>query len=43
MGGFWYDREAAEAITRHADPLTMNEEGVFFTADGKAVASPIAV
>ena len=43
MGGFWYDGEAAEAITRHADPLTMNEEGVFFTADGKAVASPIAV
>ena len=43
MGGFWYDGEAAEAITRHADPLTMNEEGIFFTADGTAVASPIAV
>lgn len=41
-GGFWYDETAAAAITSHADPLTMNEEGVFFTADGTAVASPIA-
>ena len=41
MGGFWYDEDAAAAITSHADPLTMNEEGVFFTADGTAVASPI--
>ena len=41
-GGFWYDETAAAAITGHADPLTMNEEGVFFTADGTAVASPIA-
>ena len=41
-GGFWYDETAAAAITGHADTLTMNEEGVFFTADGTAVASPIA-
>ena len=27
---------------RTVQPLTMNEEGVFFTADGTAVASPIA-
>ena len=42
MGSFWYDETAAAAITSHADPLTMNEEGIFFTADGTAVASPIA-
>lgn len=42
MNGFWYNAAAAAAITSHADPLTMNENGVFSTADGVEVASPIA-
>ena len=42
MNGFWYNDAAATAITSHADPLTMNESGVFSTADGVEVASPIA-
>ena len=42
MNGFWYNDAAAVAITSHADPLTMNESGVFSTADGVEVASPIA-
>jgi len=42
MGCFRYNEDAAVAITSHADPLTMNEKGVFFTAEGTAVASPIA-
>ena len=41
MGGFWYDEAAAAAITSHADPLTMNEEGIFCSADGTHVAAPI--
>ena len=43
MAGFWYDEDAAAAVTSHADPLIMNEKGVFFTSDGTEVASPIAV
>ena len=42
MNGFWYNDAAAVAITSHADPLSMNENGVFSTADGVEVASPIA-
>ena len=42
MNGFWYDAANAVAITSHADPLTQGENGVFSTADGAEVASPIA-
>ncbi len=41
MGGFWYDNENTAAIVSHADPLTMDENGVFFTSEGVEVASPI--
>jgi hypothetical protein len=41
MGGFWYDQENTAAIVSHADPLTMDENGVFSTAEGEQVASPI--
>lgn len=39
---FWYDAENAALITSHADPLTLNENGAFVTADGVQVAAPIA-
>ncbi len=42
MNGFWYDAANATAITSHADPLAQGENGVFSTADGAEVASPIA-
>ncbi|MBQ7520818.1 MAG: hypothetical protein IJU12_10895 [Clostridia bacterium] len=42
MNGFWYDAVNTAAITSHADPLTMNDAGVFSTADGVEVAAPIA-
>ncbi len=41
MNGFWYDADNAAAITSHADPLAQGENGVFATADGAEVASPI--
>ena len=41
MGGFWYNAESAAAIVSHADPLTMNENGVFTTAEGEEVADPL--
>ena len=41
MGGFWYNAESAAAIVSHADPLTMNEKGVFTTAEGEEVAAPL--
>ena len=41
MGGFWYDAESAAAIVSHADPLSMNENGVFTTAEGEEVAAPL--
>ena len=41
MGGFWYDQDNTAAIVSHADPLTMDENGVFSTAEGEQVASPI--
>ena len=41
MNGSWYDAANAAAITSHADPLTQGENGVFATADGAEVASPI--
>ena len=41
MNGFWYDAANTAAITSHADPLTMNDAGVFSTADGIEVATPI--
>ena len=42
MNGFWYDAANTAAITSHADPLAQGENGVFSTADGEEVASPIA-
>lgn len=42
MGDFWYDADNAAAIVSHPDPLTMDANGVFTTADGKTVATPIA-
>jgi len=39
---FWYDAESTAAIISHADPLTMNANGVFVTAEGVEVAGPIA-
>lgn len=41
MNSFWYDAANAAAITSHADPLTQGKNGVFATADGAEVASPI--
>ena len=39
---FWYDAENAAAIVGHADPLAMDTEtGVFTTAEGEEVASPM--
>ena len=39
---YWYDAENAAAITRHADPLTLDRQtGAFRTAGGETVASPI--
>ena len=41
MNGFWYDAENTAAIVSHADPLAMDENGVFTTAEGETVASPM--
>lgn len=41
MNDFWYDKDAAVAITGHEDPLTIDDNGVFTTADGEEVAKPI--
>ena len=41
MNGFWYDAEAAKAITSHADPLVQGENGIFTAADGTVVATAI--
>ena len=38
---FWYDADNGAAITSHADPLSIDESGVFTTADGETVATPI--
>lgn len=42
MNGFWYDADNAAAIVSHADPLTIDDNGVFTTAEGEEVATPIA-
>ncbi len=41
MNDFWYDKDAATAITGHEDALTIDDNGVFTTADGEEVAKPI--
>ena len=38
---FWYDAANCAAITSHADPLSISEDGTFATADGEVVASPM--
>ena len=39
---YWYDAVSAAAITRHPDPLTMdNATGEFRTAGGEPVAVPL--
>ena len=38
---FWYDADNAVAITSHADPLSIDENGVFTTGEGETVATPI--
>ena len=42
MSGFWYDADNAAAIVSYAGPLTMDDNGVFTTAEGEEIAMPIA-